>query len=49
MNLKFTKEEKRFLGKWVLANSISWPVGIIQCVVKKTSQWHQSARAGIIP
>ncbi|MFH1195423.1 MAG: hypothetical protein V1720_06900 [bacterium] len=29
MNLKFTKDKKDFLGKWVLANAISWPVGII--------------------
>ena len=33
MNLKITKDEKVFLGKWVLANGISWLLGIIVAIV----------------
>jgi len=33
MYLKLTKFEKKFLGRWVLANSISFPVGIIVAIV----------------
>ena len=33
MNFKFTQDEKRFLGRWVLASSIGWPVGIIVAIV----------------
>lgn len=33
MNLKFTKDERKFLGKWVLTNSIAWPIGIIVAIV----------------
>ncbi|MFA6598142.1 MAG: hypothetical protein WCS69_10495 [Ignavibacteriaceae bacterium] len=33
MNLKFTKTEKQFLGRLVLATGIAWPVGIILAIV----------------
>jgi len=33
MNLKFTKTEKKFLGRLVLATGIAWPVGIILAIV----------------
>lgn len=33
MNLKFTQDEKKFLGRWVLANGIGWPVGFIVAII----------------
>lgn len=33
MDRKFTKTEKQFLGRFVLATGIAWPVGIILAIV----------------
>jgi len=33
MNIKFTKEEKKFLGKLVLSVGIAWPLGFISSII----------------
>ncbi|MEN8191832.1 MAG: serine/threonine protein kinase [Bacteroidota bacterium] len=33
MNFKFTQNEKKFLGRFVLATGIAWPVGFIVAIV----------------
>ncbi len=33
MKVTLTKDEKRFLGQWVLASGIAWLVGIILAIV----------------
>lgn len=33
MNFKFTRDEKKFLGRLVFASGIAWPVGIIVAIV----------------
>ena len=33
MKFKFRQNEKKFLRKWVLANSIGWPVGFIVALI----------------
>jgi hypothetical protein len=33
MNLRLAQAEKKFMGQWILANGIAWPVGLLAAII----------------